>query len=111
MAQANNVLNDSLNSSGSALREYDIYLDSLEGKIQGFQTAFEAMSSAIADDEFLKDLVESGTDFLNVLTDIIKNLGGLPTVLSMIAGGYAAFKNVGEQLNTPVYAQSHLLCA
>lgn len=95
MAQSNNILNDSLNSSGSALKEYNVYLDSLEGKIQGFKTAFEAMSSAVADDDFLKGAVDLGTEFLNVLTEIIKNLGGLPTLLSMIVGGYASVKNVG----------------
>ena len=95
MAQSNNILNDSLNSSGSALKEYNVYLDSLEGKIQGFKTAFEAMSSAIADDDFLKGAVDLGTKFLDVLTEIIKNLGGLPTLISMIVGGYASVKNIG----------------
>ena len=95
MAQSNNILNDSLTSSGSALKEYNVYLDSLEGKIQGFKTAFEAMSSTLADDDFLKVTVDIGTELLNVLTEIIKKLGGVPTLLSMIAGGYASVKNIG----------------
>ena len=44
MSQAENILNDSLNSSGSAMKEYNVYLDSLQGKIQGIKTEFSALS-------------------------------------------------------------------
>ena len=110
MAQANNVLNDSMASSGSAMREYKVHLESIEGKIQGFQTAFQSLSQAVVEDDFLKGVIESGTTLVNILADIIDEVGALPTLISSITA-IGAFKNVGEQPNTPVYAQSHLLCA
>jgi hypothetical protein len=105
MAQANNILSDSLNSSGSAMEEYSLYLDSIEGKIQGFKTSFQSLSESVIDSDFLKLAVDTGTKILDILNWIIDKLGVIPTLLTAISVGLS-FKNVGELLNTPVYAQS-----
>lgn len=110
MAQANNILSDSLNSSGSAMEEYNVYLDSLPGKIQGIKTEFSALSEALVDDSSLKGLLDIVTSFLKCLTDIIDNLGLIKT-LGLSVATVLSFKNVGERLNTPVYVQPQLICA
>lgn len=109
MAQANNILSDSLNSSGSAMKEYNAYLDSLPGKIQGIKTEFSALSEALIDDNSLKGLLDVATSFLKHLTDIIDNLGLIKT-LGLSVATVLSFKNVGELQNTPSYVLLQL-CA
>ena len=109
MAQANNILNDSMNSSGSAMREYSLYLESIEGKLQGLKTSFESLSNTVINSDLIKSLIDSGTTFLNILEKIIDKFGTLPTLLGSIATA-SAFKNVGGLINTPPYAPLQL-CA
>ena len=113
MAQANNILNDSMNSSGSAMREYSLYLESIDGKLQGLKTSFESLSNTVINSDLIKSLIDSGTTFLNILEKIIDKLrdsiGTIPTLLGSIATA-SAFKNVGGLINTPPYAPLQL-CA
>lgn len=95
MADANNILTDSLNSQGVALEEYQHYLNSIEGKWQGLTTSAQAFASATIDDSTIKGFLDLGTGFLNVLTDIIKQFGTLQTIIPIVFGALSAFKNVG----------------
>lgn len=96
MADANNILTDSINSQGVALEEYQHYLNSIEGKWQGLSTSAQAFASAAIDDSTIKGFLDLGTGFLNVLTDIIKQFGTLQTLLPIIMGSLSAFRNVGR---------------
>lgn len=109
MAQANNILNDSMNSSGSAMREYSLYLESIEGKLQGLKTSFESLSNTVINSDLIKSLIDGGTTFLNILEKIIDKFGTIPTLLGSIAT-VGAIKNVGGLRNTPPYAPLQL-CA
>lgn len=106
MSQAGNVLADSLNSSGSAMKEYSVYLNSLSGKIQGIKTEFSALSQTFIDDDSLKGTLDIATSFLQVLTKIIDKLGLVKT-LGLSIATVLSFKNVGEP-NTPAYVLPHL---
>ena len=68
------------------------------------------MSQTILDSDLIKFVVDFGTTTLNTLDNIISKFGTIPTLLGSIAT-VGAFKNVGELLNTPVYAQPQLICA
>lgn len=111
MAQANNIFTDSLNSSGSAMKEYDVYLNSLSGKIQGFKTEFSVLSETLIDDNSLKDVLDVATSFLKHLTDIIDKLGLIKT-LGLSVATVLSFKNVGELQNkTCPFLYSHkIIC-
>lgn len=78
---ARNVLETSEGSTGSAVAEHEKWLESLEAKTQQFQAAWEELSQTILDDDFLGQLIDLGTDFLNVLTGIVDNFGLLGTVI------------------------------
>ena len=96
MADANDILTDSLNSQGVALEEYQHYLESVAGKWQGLSTSAQAFASAAIDDSTIKGFLDLGTGFLNVLTDIIKKFGTLQTLLPVIIGLLSGIKNVGR---------------
>lgn len=95
MAQANNILNDSMNSSGSAMREYELYLNSIEGKLQGLNTSFQSLSQTIINSDFIKSIIDGGTSILNLLESIVDTVGTLGTI-GLGAGIFAGVKNVGR---------------
>ena len=77
----------SMNADGSAMKENEKYLDSLEGKIQQFtNAAHEALNSAISSD-WLKDLVDLGTTLLNIVNDIIQAVDQIPGGIFSVLGG------------------------
>lgn len=83
--QVEKALNTSLNSQGSAMKEYERWMQSLEAKTNQFKAAYQNLSQTVLNSDFLKGAVDTGTNFLNVLTKIIDKIGILPTLLG--AGG------------------------
>ncbi len=114
-------------SSGSAERELETYMDSATYKANEFKETLTGIAQSSITQDFLKSIIESGTRLLNVLSDASSPLNGFLTLLGKLVEGasnlastigllptiFAAlsFKNVGELLNTPVYAQPQLICA
>lgn len=95
---ARKALTTSLGSAGSATKEFEIQLDSIEAKTNQFKAAFEALSASVMDSSFLKGLVDTGTTILQVFGKVTETFGTLPTLLSLVAAGFS-FKNVGELIN------------
>lgn len=99
-----------LNSAGSAQKEFDSWSKSIEAHIETFKASFESLSKSLIKDNFLIGLVDSGTKLIDILDKIINDFGTIPTLIGGTAL-FAGLKNVGELLNTPVYAQPQLICA
>lgn len=97
MADANNILNDSMNSQGVALEEYQEVLNSVSAKFQGLKTSAQDFAVAAIDDGVIKGLLDGATAFMNVLADIVKQFGTLGTLLPIIMGSLSAFRNVGRR--------------
>jgi TP901 family phage tail tape measure protein len=92
--QIDKALNDAINSDNSAINEQEKWLASLQAKVQQFQASIEGLSEELVSSDFLKIMVDSGSNAINVLTDIIDKLGLFPTLLTSISTGLS-FKNVG----------------
>lgn len=84
-----------LNATGSAAQEHEKYVDSLQGRLNKLTTAWQAFSNTFMDSGFLKGIVGTATDLLNVLDGIVKTVGTFPAIVGVIAGAVSAFKNVG----------------
>lgn len=95
MAQAQKIVKDSTNSSGSAMQEYNKYLESTEGKLAGLKNEFEVLSQTVFDSDLIKTAIDGGTSFLNILEKINDGLGLTPTLIGAITA-VASFKNVGR---------------
>lgn len=92
---AEDVVKTAANSAGSALKENEKYLDSINGKIAEFKATFEELSMTLIDSDFVKQVIELGTgllDVLNVLAKVIDKVGGLNTVLVVTVGILATVK-------------------
>lgn len=75
------VIETSANSSGSALKENERYLDSIQGKIDQFNNAMQSMWSNTLDSDAVKGIVQLGTE----LVKVIDKLGLIPSLLIAIS--------------------------
>lgn len=75
------VIETSANSAGSALKENERYLDSIQGKIDQFTNSIQAMWSNFLDADVVKRVVEFGTNLIK----IVDTLGLIPSILIAIA--------------------------
>ena len=75
------VIETSANSTGSALKENERYLDSIQGKIDQFNNALQAMWSDTLDSDVVKWFVNLGTELIR----IVDTLGLIPSILLSIA--------------------------
>ena len=111
MSQADKIVNDSIGSAGSAMSEYEKYLDSIQGRVQGFQTSIENLSATLINGDLVKFGITSGTQIIDVLDNLISKFGVLETLIPAVMAGLS-FKNVGKQLlKMPTYAQPQTICA
>ena len=82
-----NAYNSAINASGSAQRELDTYLNSIEGRIDLFNNALQTFWMNLINADTVKWFVDAGTTILQILDKIIQTIGVIPTLLS----GFAIF--------------------
>lgn len=92
---AREALQTSLDSEGSAMAEHEKWMESLEAKVLQLKAAWEELSQAFMDDGSLKELIDTGTDLLSILTDVIEMFGTIPTLVTAIVAAMS-FKNIGK---------------
>lgn len=82
-------------SQGSSLRENARYLDSIEGKMQNFQSAWEQLSYHVVNSDMIKGFIDFGTAAITTIDNVIQKIGALPTAIGMLGtalGGLKLFK-------------------
>ena len=99
---AEKALEASANSAGSALKENEKVLESIQGKINVMKASFETLSNNVISSDLVKAFVDAGTgmlDLLNGIAKVIDALGGLKTILLTVTsvllvakGGLIAYK-------------------
>lgn len=93
--QIDNVIADLDDAEGSALRENEAIVDSIDGRIKVLSATAEEFWQKFIDTDFIKNAVSLASDLLGLLTQIIDKFGTLPTIATGI-GAALSFKNVGE---------------
>ena len=81
---------DALGAEGSAMRENETFLNSIEGRISLFNNALQTMWMNFIDDGTVKSIVDLGTAFIK-LTD---NVGVFKMALAGVAVYLTAFKKI-----------------
>ncbi|OME55374.1 phage tail tape measure protein [Paenibacillus odorifer] len=84
-ADAQNSLQTALNSTGSAARENETYIDSIAGRVALFQNAVEQFWSKSIDSSVIKGIIDLGTELVGVM-------GNLGNVVLVATGLFIAFK-------------------
>ncbi len=99
-AQTQQYAKNSTDSSGQAMQQFGIYTDSLEGKLQQFESAFQSLSNTVLDSDLLKFFVDLGTTGVGAIESISKVLTSSGT-LGVLAGGILSAKNIGQGKSRP----------
>lgn len=72
------------NSAGSAMKENEKYMNSIQGKLTKFQATFEVLSNDLLNSELVKGVVDLGTGALNAVDGFIKLAGAIPAVTTAL---------------------------
>ena len=86
-------------SAGSAMREQEKWEQGLEARTNKLKASLEELSTQFLDSDLLGGLIDTGRVFIDILSEIIDNLGLLPTLLGSggaIFGAIKAFKGEGR---------------
>ena len=83
------------NAEGSALRENEAIVDSIDGRIKVLSATAEDFWQKFIDTDFVKNAVSLASDLLGLLTQIIDKFGVLPTIATGIGAALSFKNNVG----------------
>lgn len=89
------VYEDAQNSEGSAEKELNSYLDSIDGKMAQLENRAQEFWFKVIDSETIKNGIDLLSTLLKGATDFVDTVGLLPTILTGI-GTALSFKNVGR---------------
>ncbi len=84
MKDAEAALKKSVTSEGSALKEHEKVMDSIQAKQKAFQAQYQALANSILNSDLIKGMYDGGTGLLGWLTKATELAGGLPVALSAI---------------------------
>ena len=89
-----NIVEDTMkqasNASGSAEKELENYQKSIQYSLDTFKAQFQELSTDTISSNFLKNIVDAGTNVLDVLDWVIDKFGILQTLI----GGFAIGKGI-----------------
>lgn len=84
--QVQKAYQTALDSSGSAMKEQERYMDSIQAKTMQLDASWQNLSQHMLSSEFLKGGVDVLRSFVDLTDLLIQNLGTLGTILPGIAG-------------------------
>lgn len=94
MAAVDKAIDQSKNSLNSAVNENEIWRQSVEGLRNEFQNQFQSLSKEVISSQWLKDLISAGTDFLEVITNIVKQDDLVSGTIGVITKGIRGLASV-----------------
>lgn len=106
---AEDAMKQALNSSGSAMRENETYMQSLQAKLNQLDSAFQKFSTDLMKSDIPKFFVDLATVFFDGADNAVKFAGALPTLTAAISGVLSVMqmsgklKNGAGKVNMPSY--------
>jgi TP901 family phage tail tape measure protein len=82
------------NSEGSAEKELTNYQKGIDYSLERFKATFQEFSTSVLSSDTFKAVIDSGTQFLELLTKITETLGPLGTALTAL-GGFKFVSSIG----------------
>ena len=84
------------NSTGSAVESNEIYKKSVEGLKQEFQNAFQELAQATINSDWIKDMIEAGTNLLQTLKNIVTEDNLVHDSITLITGAIKGLSSILE---------------
>ena len=99
---AEEAYKEATNSAGSAVKENEAFLDSIEGRKRLFKSAFESLSNNLLSGDLVKTGITAGTQIVKGLDFAVKHTGGGTFLL----GGGMLLKSVASGLTKTLMSDS-----
>jgi TP901 family phage tail tape measure protein len=104
MKDAEKALDTSRNSSGSAIKEQEKWLNSINAKTEQFNANFQKLSTDFINSDFVKGAVDTGSGALGAVSWLTEHLGTIPTLAGAAVAALSLLgKNAGR--NMPSYVK------
>lgn len=84
--QAQKAYEASKNSEGSAMKEQERWMESMDAKIQQFEASFQSMSKTVLSSDILKNLIDLGTTGVSALEGLVKMIGEFVSAGDKLSG-------------------------
>lgn len=94
MADVDKAVAQSIDSIGSATNENEIYRQSVAGLKNEFDNQFQMLANEVISSDWIKDLISAGTDFLEVLTNIVKQDDLVSGTIGIITDGLKGLASI-----------------
>ena len=91
--QLENAYDTLKDSAGSATKEQEAYMDSLEGKINALKESLTAISMQMMNSDFLKGFIGNLTTGVNAVSGFIDTFGAMPTTITAVVGALTIFNS------------------
>ncbi len=85
MKTAEDVVNVSLNSQGSAMREQEKSMNSIHAKMEQIKASVQSLSTSVIDSGFVKFILDLGTVGVGNLQKLVDTFGTFSTILTAIS--------------------------
>lgn len=82
--QVQSAMTDLGNAAGTAIEENEKLMTGVQAAMDDFKRAFQDLSTALMDSEGLKFIINSARTILDLITQIGKTFGSLPTVIAPV---------------------------
>lgn len=107
--EASGAMEAMTNSSGELRESYATYMKSAEAHINQLKAAFESLAQSLFNSDSIKTVVDMLAGLLTTLDNLVRTIGGVPTIITGIAAAMSAFGNVGRGKQFPLnkYADSN----
>lgn len=94
--EVDKAIQDASNSMGSAVKEQEAYLNSIEGKIQSFKNVFQEISDTLIQSDLIKGIIDIGTGLLK----IVRSISEYVSYMLKLSGISYSIKQTAIILNT-----------
>ena len=94
---AERALKTSQESAGSALAENEVYLQSIQGKLDKLSATWQSLSNSLLNSDTVKTVISGADTLLGIIKSIVDNLGLMPGLVAAIATAWSKANNVGKE--------------
>ena len=102
---AEEAMETATNSAGSAAKENERQMDSIDGKVRQLKASFEAFSNSVLSSGLFKSVISGLTATINGATKLIDKLGALPTTLAMATAAWRIYSKAKDAAEAKSFGQ------
>lgn len=99
MEEGINAYNTALSSTGSSAKEQEIYMQSIEGRLNEFKNTISELWVNAIDSDFIKNTVSSATSLVDVLSRMIDTFGTMPSIVTVASASFVMFNSKFREMS------------